>query len=95
MRAVQWRYVPLQNSDLRISWNRDRTIVRPDEWSEATPWLDCRKKAKSGEEEVKEVVEGAGCACWECWPEQVWVDNHVCPLSRILELMMERRVFES
>lgn len=69
------------------------------EWSNSTPWLDCRKRRggvlgigaglegngegkthyRRGEKEDDEL--GAGCACWECWPEQVWTDTHVsyCP----------------
>jgi len=79
------RRIPLMRD---VQW---RKFSSAEEWSERTPWLDCRKTVNEAGERTGEDVVGAGCACFRCWPKQIWTDTEshhwlrYCWLMRTVE----------
>jgi len=58
-----------------FSYGYGRMFLSAEEWSTDKPWLECRKNRFGLE--GKEVADGAGCTCYECWPKEIRSDTRV------------------
>jgi hypothetical protein len=75
MRDVKWRYATSFTLINGFSYEYGRAFIGTEEWSTEMPWLECRKKRVGlvgGE-----VADGAGCACYQCWPKEIRSDTRV------------------